>query len=80
MTALKNVLRKLDCGKFYVIIHSGDPEYSEELKRSTDLTDEEYECISDVVDRYMPIERQISYTRVVFGKTAFLDKLNPELF
>lgn len=73
MTTTKNDLRKLDCGKFYTIINVNNPEYADELKKSTELTDEEYKCIACVVDDDMRIKEQISYTRTVFGKSAFID-------
>lgn len=73
MMTTKNNLKKLDCGKFYTIIDVNNPEYKEELKKSVDLTDEEYECISCVVDEDMRIRKQITYTRTVFGKSAFID-------
>lgn len=73
MTTTKNDLRKLDCGKFYTIINVNNPEYADELKKSTELTDEEYKCIAHVVDENMRIKEQISYTRTVFGKSAFID-------
>lgn len=73
MTTTKNDLRKLDCGKFYTIINVNNPEYADELKKSTELTDEEYKCIARVVDENMRIKEQISYTRTVFGKSAFID-------
>lgn len=73
MAAAKNKLRKLDCGKFYTIIHVNNPACAEELKKSVRLTDEEYECIAHVIDYDMRIKEQISYTRTVFGKSAFID-------
>lgn len=73
MTTKRNELKKLDGGKFYTVIHSGNPEYASELKRSTDLTEEEYECVARVLDEDMRIKEQIAYTRKVFGKTAFID-------
>lgn len=73
MTTTKNDLRKLDCGKFYTIINVNNPEYTDELKKSIELTDEEYKCITRVVDEDMRIKEQISYTRTVFGKSAFID-------
>ena len=73
MMTIKNNLKKLDCGKFYTVIDVNNPEYKEELKKATPLTDEEYECISRVVDEDMRIREQISYTRTVFGKSAFID-------
>lgn len=73
MTTTKNDLRKLDCGKFYTIINVNNPEYADELMKSTELTDEEYKCITRVVDEDMRIKEQISYTRTVFGKSAFID-------
>ena len=73
MTTTKNNLRKLDCGKFYTIINVNNPEYADELKKSIELTDEEYECIACVIDDDMRIKEQISYTRTVFGKSAFID-------
>ena len=74
MTITKSNLKKLDCGKFYTIINVNNPEYADKIiKRSIELTDEEYECIVRVVDEDMRTKEQISYTRTVFGKSAFID-------
>lgn len=68
----KENLRKIAFRTHYEIFDVTNPDYSNQLSNSRELTQSEFDCIQTVIDSDMPIREQMSFTREVFGKPAFI--------
>lgn len=75
MTIKKNEMKKVLANPYshYVVFMACNPAYENCLDKAEDLTDEEYNCVSRIVDEDMRVRAIYAYTEEVFGAPAHLD-------
>ena len=78
MTIKKNEMKKVFANSLYthyVVFMACNPAYKNYIDNDTadDLTDEEYECVSRIVDEDMRVRAIYAFTEEVFGAPAHLD-------
>lgn len=73
MTIKRNELKKVYVKTHYVVFMTGNPDYKRCNVKFGDLTEEEYICISRIVDEDMRIKATYAYTEEVFGAPTHLD-------
>lgn len=73
MTIKKNEMKKVFANTHYDVFMACNPAYKGCLDKADDLTDEEYDCVSRIVDEDMRVRAVYAYTEEVFGAPAHLE-------